>query len=220
MKSDAYRIVGYCSTLFDRMMTNADLPARLALKLFWGLDAAAYRRYLAQAFAGIPQGFSGRLLEVPVGTGVLSLPRYRELDAQIVCLDYSDKMLGAARERSRKLNLRGVQFVQGDVAALPFADSSFDCVLSVNGFHVFRDKEAAWQETRRVLKHGGTFCGCMYIAGQNRRTDFFVKRFCEWQGFFAPPYETLKNLQDRLSRLYTRAEVTHVESFAGFICTK
>ena len=202
-------------------MTNADLPARLALKFFWGLDEAAYRKFLAQAFAGIPKDFSGRLLEVPVGTGVLSLPVYKNLDgAEIFCVDYSDKMLEAAKLRAEQMNLRGVKFIQGDVAALPFADNFFDVVLSLNGFHVFRDKNSAWSETYRVLKSGGIFCGCMYVKGENRRTDFFVEKFCEPQGFFSSPYETLTSLKKLLNERYARAEVTNVESFAGFVCTK
>lgn len=218
---DAYKIVGQLSPFFDRMMTSADLPARLALKFFWGLGEQDYRRFVTQAFTGVPRDFSGRLLEVPVGTGVLSLPVYRRLKgAEIICVDYSDKMLSTAKERASRMNLRGVTFIRGDVATLPFADESFDLVLSVNGFHAFRDKSAAWSETRRVLKCGGTFCGCMYVTGEKRRTDLFVEKFCERRGFFAPPYETLKSLQQRLNALYARAEVSHVESFAGFVCTK
>ena len=52
---NAYQLVGHLSTFFDRMMTNADLPARLALKFFWGLDEAAYQKFLVQAFAGVLQ---------------------------------------------------------------------------------------------------------------------------------------------------------------------
>lgn len=217
---DAYKLVGHLSTFFDRMMTNADLPAQLALKFFWGLDNAAYEEFLSQAFAGIPKNFSGRLLEVPVGTGVLSLPRYHKLDAEIFCLDYSAKMLDAAELRANQLNLRGVKFFRGDVGNLPFADNFFDAVLSINGFHAFPNKNSAWNETRRVLRSGGTFCGCMYVKGENRRTDLFVEKFCDRHGFFYPPHETLTTLQKKLRELYTCAEVTHVESFAGFVCTK
>ncbi|MBE8950124.1 MAG: class I SAM-dependent methyltransferase [Quinella sp. 3Q1] len=216
-----YQLVGHLSTFFDRMMTAADLPARLALKIFWGLDADAYQKFLTQAFAGIPQNFSGRLLEVPVGTGVLSLPVYRKLDgADIFCLDYSNKMLDAAKERADQMNLRGVKFLQGDVADLPFADHFFDVVLSVNGFHVFPDKISAWAETHRVLRRGGIFCGCMYVKGENRRTDIFVNQFCDRQGFFSPPHETLASLEKLLSDRYSRVEITNVESFAGFVCIK
>ena len=218
---DAYQIVGYLSTFYDRMMTNADLPAQLALKIFWGLDTSNYEKFLTQAFAGLPKNFSGRLLEVPVGTGVLSLPVYQQFNgAEIFCVDLSDKMLDVAKSRASQMNLRGIQFVQGDVSNLPFADNFFDAVLSINGFHVFPNKVAAFSETRRILRDGGTFCGCMYVAGENRRTDLFVEKFCTRHGFFSPPYETLSTLQKRLSELYSQVEVTHVESFAGFICTK
>ena len=219
--SKAYQLVGTLSTLFDCMMTNANLPARLALKFFWGLDEASYQKFLAQAFAGVPENFSGRLLEVPVGTGVLSLPVYKNLhDAEIFCLDYSDKMLDAARTRAEQMNLRGINFIQGDVSNLPFEDNFFDLVLSVNGFHVFPDKNSAWVETYRVLKRGGIFCGCMYVKGENSRTDSFAEKFCNRRGFFCPPHETLSSLRKRLVEIYSRAEVSHVESFAGFICTK
>lgn len=88
-----------------------------------------------------------------------------------------------------------VKFVQGDVGRLPFPDESFDIVLSLNGFHAFPDKEAAYHETYRVLKKGGVFCGCFYIKGQNRRTDWFANKLYTPKGFFTPPYETLDSLR-------------------------
>lgn len=217
---DAYQLVGSLAKFYDGMLANDGLAAQLALKIFWGLDAAAYEKFLAQAFAGLTVDFSGRLLEVPIGTGVLSLPFYQRLNAEIFAVDLSDKMLDVAKARAAQLNLRGVKFFQADVARLPFSENFFDAVLSINGLHVFRDKVAAFAEMRRVLKVGGTFSGTMYIKGENRRTDLFVERFCEPQGFFTPPYETLTTLQKKLRELYTRAEVMHVESFAGFVCTK
>ena len=218
---DAYQLVGNLAKFYDDMMTNSGLLGRLALKFFWGLDTVSYEKFLTQAFAGIPKNFRGRLLEVPVGTGVLSLPIYRKLDgAEIFCVDLSDKMLDAARTRATQLKLRSVTFLQGDVTRLPFTNETFDVILSVNGFHVFPDKISAHAEVWRVLKRGGTFCGSVYVAGQNRRTDLFVEKFCERHGFFSPPYETLSSLKKFLSDRYTRAEVTNVKSFAGFVCVK
>jgi ubiquinone/menaquinone biosynthesis C-methylase UbiE len=106
------------------------------------------------------------------------------------------------------------------VGKLPFADESFDIVLSMNGFHAFPDKEAAYRETFRVLKPGGTFCGCFYIQGQNRRTDWFIKKMYIPKGFFTPPFETLDSLRERLSKLYDVAEVSAVEGIVCFMCRK
>ena len=217
----AYQHVGKLAKFYDGMLTNSGVLGRLAMNFFWGLDAATYEKFLAQTFAGLPKNFRGRLLEVPVGTGVLSLPVYKNLDgAEIFCVDLSDKMLNAAKVRAAELNLRDVKFFQGDVTHLPFADEFFDAVLSINGFHAFPEKISAHAEVWRVLRRGGIFCGSVYVTGENRRTDLFVKNFCERHGFFSPPYETLSSLKTFLNERYARAEVTHVKSFAGFVCTK
>ena len=50
---------------------------------------------------------------------------------------------------------KNVTFRQGDVGALSYADDTFDIVLSLNGFHAFPDKEAAYREVFRVLSPAG-----------------------------------------------------------------
>ena len=48
-----------------------------------------------KALSGIPEHFSGKLLEVPVGTGILTMPVYQTMpEADITCLDYSADMMG------------------------------------------------------------------------------------------------------------------------------
>ena len=60
-------------------------------------------------------------------------------------------------EKAEHLHLKNVTFRQEDVGALSYADDTFDIVLSLNGFHAFPDKEAAYRELFRVLSPGGTF---------------------------------------------------------------
>ena len=216
----AYNKVGRFSSLYDGMMTNSTWLGRLAMRLFWRFSTENYDQFINQAFAGIPKDFDGRLLEIPIGTGVLSMPVYKNLpNAKIIGADYSESMLTAARETADNFNLN-IELIREDVGNLSFESESFDIVLSVNGFHVFPEKQAAYSETFRVLKPGGKFCGCMYIQGQNRWTDFFVKTFCERFGYFTPPYETLESLNERLRKMYSQVKITLVESFAGFICRK
>ena len=203
------------------MMTKSTLLGRIAINYIWQLNDEKYAKFIEQAFIGIPQTFSGRLLEVPIGTGSISLPLYKKLSqAEIIGIDYSNNMLEAALKNIYDLNLQNVKLMQGDVENLAFADESFDIVLSINGFHVFTNKDSAYNETYRILKKNGIFCGSMYIKDKNRCTDFFVKNFCERFNYFSPPYDTFESLQQRFKRMYTNVKLTNIESFAGFTCIK
>ena len=216
----AYRLTG-SSSFYDGMMTCSTLPGRLVCRLVWDMDKQMCSEYQEKTLSGIPEDFSGRLLEVPVGTGILTMPLYQTLPkAEITCLDYSPDMMAQAKEKADRLGLQNVSFRQGDVGALPFEDGSFDAVLSLNGFHAFPDKEAAYRETFRVLRPGGTFCGCFYVSGACRRTDRLIRRAYEPMKFFTPPYETVDSLRERLNRMYSTVQLGNVRSIAWFVCRK
>ena len=218
---NAYRHLGKEATFYDGMITCSTLTGKAVCKLVWNMDRETNIRYLERALSGIPEDFSGKLLEVPVGTGVLTMPVYKTLPrADITCLDYSPDMMAQAQRRAGNLGLKHVRFQQGDVGKLPFADDSFDLVLSLNGFHAFPDKDAAYRETFRVLRPGGVFCGCFYIKGENRRIDWFIEHLYTPKGFFTPPYETADSLKKRLEKSYEQVELETVESMACFTCRK
>jgi SAM-dependent methyltransferase len=217
----AYRQLGGSAGFYDGMMTCSTLPGRAICRLVWNMDGEKNLEYLMRALSGIPEGFCGKLLEVPVGTGVLTMPVYKELPAaEITCLDYSADMMSAARKRADTAGIRNIRFMKGDVGALPFNDENFDIVLSLNGFHAFPDKEAAYRETHRVLKKGGTFCGCFYIRGGCRRTDRFIEKLYVPKGFFTPPFETEDSLRERLGKMYEEVSVSAVEGIGYFCCRK
>lgn len=218
---NAYHLTGGHAGFYDGMMTYSTVPGKAICRIVWNMDAEKNYRYLERALSGVPENFTGKLLEVPVGTGVLTMPIYRDLPgAEITCLDYSPDMMSAARERAKCAGIQNVHFIQGDVGALPFEDESFDIVLSLNGFHAFPDKEAAYRETFRVLKPGGTFCGCFYVQGGCKRTDWFIQHLYQPKGFFTPPYETEISLRQRLSGMYAEVNVTGVEGIGCFRCRK
>lgn len=217
----AYRLTGSHAGFYDGMMTCSTPAGRAICRLVWNMDQEKNLSYIEKALSGIPEDFQGKLLEVPVGTGVLTMPVYKGLpQADITCLDYSPDMLKEARAKARAAGIGNAAFLQGDVGELPFEDGTFDIVLSMNGFHAFPDKEAAYRETFRVLKKGGTFCGCFYIKGGCRRTDWFVRRLYVPKGFFTPPFETEESLRERLSAMYGKVRVSAVEGMGCFRCRK
>ena len=217
---NAYELAG-SNSFYDGMITCSTLSGKAVCRAVWGMGKAECDEYLTHALSGIPTDFSGRLLEVPVGTGVLTMPLYQTLpDADITCLDYSPDMMGRAQEKAERLGLFNVRFQQGDVGALPFAGRSFDTVVSLNGFHAFPDKEAAYKETYRVLKPGGVFCGCFYVKGSFARTDWFIRHLYQPMKFFTPPYETVDSLKAKLEEMYDTVEIGNVKGIAWFVCRK
>ena len=217
----SYKQLGSAGTLYDGIVTRSTLVGKLLDSVVWGLDKELAAKWLNDALSPIPEGFSEKILEVPVGTGVLTMPMYKGMpDADITCLDYSADMMKNAQERAAAMDIGNISFVRGDVGALPFDSESFDIVLSLNGFHAFPDKDAAFRETCRVLRPGGIFCGCFYIAGEFGRTDFFVRKMYVPKGFFTPPFETRDSLQKRLDGLYSQASVSAVRSEGVFRCVK
>ena len=191
--------------IYDDVLTRSKWWSRLYMDLFW--DGIDDNEIAAKTLSYLPDDFSGKLLDVPVGTGVFTAGKYARMkQAEITCLDYSEDMLIQARERFEKVGIGNIQTVQGDVRALQFADESFDIVLSMNGIHVFPDKEKAWSEMNRVLKRGGSLVACFCIKGESRISDWLMHRILSRKGWFTPPFETFASLKERLDKDYILEE--------------
>ena len=203
--------------IYDSVLTQGNFFSRMYIKLFWsGTDDNEIAR---KVLSYIPDDFSGKLLDVPVGTAVFTQRKWSSLkNAHITCLDYSTDMLEQAK---RRLDGQAhINFIQGDVGNLQMDDESFDIVLSMNGFHAFPDKQKAFSETCRVLKSGGDFIACFYIRGKSKRTDWLVKNILAKKGWFTPPFQTEEELKNTLQKMYKEVEL-HVDgSMAYFHCVK
>lgn len=73
-------------------------------------------------------------------------------------LDFTDEMLIRARSNALKLGFRNMDFIKGDIEAIPLEDGTFDVVISNCVLNLVPDKHAAFSEICRVLKKGGHFC--------------------------------------------------------------
>lgn len=209
------------SGFYDSVITGTGIFGSLVSNTVWKMDKNKDMEYQKLAVKAIPEDFNGKMLEVPIGTGVLTMPMYQNMTkADITCLDYSKEMMARAERRAKDMNIKNISFIQGDVGKLPFEDGTFDLVLSMNGLHVFPDKDKAFSEIFRVLKKDGIFCGCTYIKGECRRTDWFINKMYVPKGYFNPPFDTKQSLHKRLEKMYKTAQVETVMSEACFQCVK
>ena len=98
----AYRLTGG-NNFYDGMITCSTLRGKAVCRLVWDMNKAENDAYLEKALSGIPEHFSGKLLEVPVGTRYSdhAAVTRRCPKADITCLDYSADMMGQAQEKCR-----------------------------------------------------------------------------------------------------------------------
>ena len=136
-------------------------------------------------------------------------------------IDYS----AVSVEKTRKVNAGAIAagrcaVQQASVAELPFEAEQFDVVTAFETVYFWPELTQNFREVYRVLKPGGTFCGCFYVRGEHKRTDWFVRHIYERTGFFTLPYETASSLKKRLEKLYATVTLGTVKSMVWFVCQK
>ena len=125
-----------------------------------GMSGAAQTQLVA---SGIQH--DGRLLESPFGTGALTLDLYASRPAiQVIGLDYSLPMLLAAQRRIATKGLVNVQLVCANMNVLPFANDTFDQIVTLNGLHVVDHPETVVDELLRVAEDGAMVVGTAGVA--------------------------------------------------------
>jgi SAM-dependent methyltransferase len=72
-------------------------------------------------------------------------------------LDMTDEMLALARENQRKAGVENVEFLKGDIEAIPLPDASVDVIISNCVVNLATDKGSVIREAYRVLRPGGRF---------------------------------------------------------------
>ena len=127
-------------SMFDRIAPVYDAMNRI---MTVGLDAR-WRRLAAEVVSP-----GDRVLDACCGTGDLALAAARR-GGTVTGLDFSERMLERARAKGP-----GLEWVQGDLLALPFDRESFDAATVGFGVRNVADLDAGLRELRRVLHPGG-----------------------------------------------------------------
>src|SRR5580765_3606617 len=128
-------------TMFDRIAPVYDVMNRVMTA---GLDVR-WRRLTASA--AVRAG--DRVLDAACGTGDLAIADLKAGAGKVTGLDFSEEMLARARKKAP------LDWVQGDMLALPFADGTFDAATVGFGVRNVADLSLGLSELRRVLRPGG-----------------------------------------------------------------
>jgi ubiquinone/menaquinone biosynthesis C-methylase UbiE len=120
-----------------------------------------------------------KVLDVAAGNGNVSLAAARRW-CEVVATDYVPALLDRARERADAERL-SIEFREADAEALPFADASFDVVVSTFGVMFTPDQDRAAAELVRVCRRGGK------IGLANWTLDGFIGQLFKTIGKHVPP---------------------------------
>ena len=120
-----------------------------------------------------------KVLDVAAGNGNATLAAARRF-ADVTSTDYVPALLERGRERATAEGLP-VTFREADAENLPFADASFDVVLSTYGVMFTPDQDKAAREMLRVLRPGGK------IGLANWTPDGFIGALFKLIGGYLPP---------------------------------
>jgi SAM-dependent methyltransferase len=91
------------------------------------------------------------------GIDVLLSARRVGVTGKAYGLDMTDEMLALAKENQRKAGIGNVEFLKGDIEAIPLPDASVDVIISNCVVNLAADKRKVIAEAFRVLKPGGRF---------------------------------------------------------------
>ncbi|HUR43711.1 MAG TPA: class I SAM-dependent methyltransferase [Aestuariivirga sp.] len=138
--------------------------------------------------------FSGKLLEVGVGTG-LSLPYYKPQLA-VTGIDLSPDMLRRARQRTAKAGSQNIEaLLEMDATHLDFAEATFDVVVALYVMTVVPEPQKVMHELARVTKPGARVLICNHFSVEKGLRSLVEKRlakFADVLGFRSEfPMETL-----------------------------
>ena len=159
-----------------------------------------------------------RVLDIGCGGGA-TLHRMAEkvTSGHVTGVDYSDVSVETSRRNNEKNIKSGkMDVLEGSVENLPFADDSFDKIITVESFYFWPDPQENLKEVRRVLKEGGTFLLVADTYNKEGLDPKTLENICRFH-LFTPTAEEFRKLFEKAG--FTGIQI-HVKEGTDWICVE
>ena len=159
-----------------------------------------------------------RVLDIGCGGGA-TLHRMAEkvTSGHVTGVDYSDVSVETSRRNNEKNISSGkMDVLEGSVENLPFADDSFDKIITVESFYFWPDPQENLKEVRRVLKKGGTFLLVADTYNKDGLDPKTLENICRFH-LFTPTAEEFRKLFEKAG--FTDIQI-HVKEGTDWICVE
>ena len=174
--------------------------ARQQSRTAWGIVAPgwyAQREELWKASRPVSEWMVRRLnpqpgdtvLELAAGLGDTGFIAARLVgeSGRVIITDFAPEMLAAARQRAQELGVKNAEFRLLDAERMDLETDSVDGVLCRWAYMLMTVPDAAFAETRRVLREGGRLAFSVWAGRERNPALSLVGRVLESQGHIPPP---------------------------------
>ncbi|MEB3754838.1 class I SAM-dependent methyltransferase [Acinetobacter sp. MD2(2019)] len=143
-----------------------------------------------------------QILDLGCGGGHVSY-QVADLTERTIAYDVTPEMLSVVEKEAQQRGLTQIQTQLGMAEKLPFADASFDCVISRYSAHHWQHVGQAMQEIYRILAHNGKVILVDILGNAQPALDTFL--------------QTIEMIRDPSHvRDYSLSEWMHFAEYSGF----
>ena len=159
---------------FENTRRPRGLGGRIMVKMMNG----GHSRLAQWGFSQISVKEDIKILDAGCGGGAnIALWLEKCKSGHATGIDYSEVSVDESQKRnSTAIRQNHCEIVQGNVADMPFADSTFDCVSAFETIYFWPGLETCFAEVCRILKKGGSFMICNESDGTNTADEKWTEK--------------------------------------------
>ena len=157
---------------------NTRRPKGFSGKIMVKMMNSGHSKLAHWGFSKVSVKEDAKILDAGCGGGAnIALWLERRKNGHVTGIDYSEISVEESKKRnSAAIKQNRCEIIQGNVADMPFADSTFDCVSAFETIYFWPGLERCFGEVYRILKSGGIFMICNESDGTNTADEKWTEK--------------------------------------------